>query len=42
MKHEIKIGDRMVCAGYPTYIIAEIGINPNGRNCAGSFLMIRY
>jgi N-acetylneuraminate synthase len=30
MKREIKIGDRMVGEGYPTYIIAEIGINHNG------------
>jgi N-acetylneuraminate synthase len=30
MKREIKIGNRMVGDGYPTYIIAEIGINHNG------------
>ena len=30
MKREIKIGDRLVGDGYPTYIIAEIGINHNG------------
>jgi N-acetylneuraminate synthase len=30
MKHEIKIRNRMVGDGYPTYIIAEIGINHNG------------
>jgi len=30
MKHEIKIGNRMVGDGHPTYIIAEIGINHNG------------
>lgn len=27
---EIKIGDRVVGDGYPTYIIAEIGVNHNG------------
>jgi len=30
MKHEIKIGNRIVGDGHPTYIIAEIGINHNG------------
>ena len=30
MSREIKIGDRMVGEGHPTYIIAEIGINHNG------------
>ncbi len=30
MPTAIKIGDRMVGDGYPTYIIAEIGINHNG------------
>jgi N-acetylneuraminate synthase len=30
MKREIKIGNRMVGDGQPTYIIAEIGINHNG------------
>jgi N-acetylneuraminate synthase len=30
MKREIKIGNRMVGDGHPTYIIAEIGINHNG------------
>ena len=30
MKHEIKIGNRMVGDDHPTYIIAEIGINHNG------------
>jgi N-acetylneuraminate synthase len=30
MKREIKIGDRLVGDGHPTYIIAEIGINHNG------------
>jgi N-acetylneuraminate synthase len=30
MIREIKIGDRMVGDGHPTYIIAEIGINHNG------------
>ncbi len=30
MKREIKIGSRLVGDGYPTYIIAEIGINHNG------------
>lgn len=30
MAREIKIGDRMVGNGHPTYIIAEIGINHNG------------
>jgi len=30
MAREIKIGDRMVGDGHPTYIIAEIGINHNG------------
>jgi N-acetylneuraminate synthase len=30
MKREIKLGNRMVGDGYPTYIIAEIGINHNG------------
>jgi sialic acid synthase SpsE/sugar phosphate isomerase/epimerase len=27
---EIKIGDRLIGDGYPTYIIAEIGVNHNG------------
>ncbi len=26
----IKIGDRLIGDGYPTYIIAEIGVNHNG------------
>jgi N-acetylneuraminate synthase len=30
MKRELKIGDRIVGDGYPTYIIGEIGINHNG------------
>jgi N-acetylneuraminate synthase len=30
MKHEIKLGNRMVGDGHPVYIIAEIGINHNG------------
>lgn len=30
MIREVKIGDRMVGDGHPTYIIAEIGINHNG------------
>jgi N-acetylneuraminate synthase len=30
MAREIKIGDRMVGDGHPTYIIAEVGINHNG------------
>ncbi len=30
MKREIKLGDRWVGEGHPTYIIAEIGINHNG------------
>ena len=30
MKREIKIGDRMVGKGHPTYIVGEIGINHNG------------
>jgi len=30
MKRELKIGDRMVGDGHPTYIIGEIGINHNG------------
>jgi N-acetylneuraminate synthase len=30
MTREIKIGNRMVGAGHPAYIIAEIGINHNG------------
>ncbi len=30
MKHEIKLGNRMVGDGHPAYIIAEIGINHNG------------
>jgi N-acetylneuraminate synthase len=30
MTREIKIGNRWVGAGHPTYIIAEIGINHNG------------
>ena len=29
-KVAVKIGKRMVGDGYPTYIIAEIGINHNG------------
>jgi N-acetylneuraminate synthase len=31
MTREIKIGNRMVGDGHPTYIIAEIGINHNGE-----------
>jgi N-acetylneuraminate synthase len=30
MTREIKIGDRMVGEGHPTYIVGEIGINHNG------------
>ena len=30
MKREIKIGDKWVGDGHPTYVIAEIGINHNG------------
>jgi len=30
MKREIRIGDRWVGDGHPTYIVAEIGINHNG------------
>ena len=30
MKREIKLGDRMVGDGHPTYIVAEVGINHNG------------
>lgn len=30
MPHAVQIGDRWVGQGYPTYIIAEIGINHNG------------
>jgi len=30
MKREIKIGNRLVGDGHPTYIVAEIGINHNG------------
>ena len=31
MNREIRIGDKWVGDGHPTYIIAEIGINHNGR-----------
>ncbi len=30
MPREIKIGDRWIGDGYPTYVVAEIGINHNG------------
>ena len=30
MKREIKLGDRMVGDGHPTFIVAEVGINHNG------------
>jgi sialic acid synthase SpsE/sugar phosphate isomerase/epimerase len=30
MKREINIGDRLIGDGYPTYFIAEIGVNHNG------------
>ena len=30
MPKAIKIGDRWVGEGYPTYVVAEIGINHNG------------
>lgn len=30
MKREIKIGDRLLGDGHPTYIVGEIGINHNG------------
>lgn len=30
MTRELKIGDRMVGDGHPTYVVAEIGINHNG------------
>ncbi|HMD90315.1 MAG TPA: N-acetylneuraminate synthase family protein [Anaerolineaceae bacterium] len=30
MNREIKIGDRMIGDGHPTYVVAEIGINHNG------------
>ena len=31
MKRELQIGNKLVGDGHPTYIIAEIGINHNGR-----------
>jgi N-acetylneuraminate synthase len=31
MKREIQIGNKLVGDGHPTYVIAEIGINHNGR-----------
>lgn len=31
MNREVKLGNRMVGDGYPTYIIGEIGINHNGN-----------
>lgn len=31
MARQIKLGDRMVGDGHPTYIVAEIGINHNGE-----------
>ena len=31
MSREIKIGNRMVGDGHPTYIVAEIGVNHNGN-----------
>ncbi|MBG0771779.1 MAG: N-acetylneuraminate synthase family protein, partial [Anaerolineaceae bacterium] len=30
MTREIKIGNRLVGDGHPTYVIAEVGINHNG------------
>jgi N-acetylneuraminate synthase len=30
MKREIKIGDRMIGDGHPTFVVGEIGINHNG------------
>ncbi len=30
MKREIKIGDRLLGEGHPTYVVAEVGINHNG------------
>src|SRR5512146_1857073 len=30
MARTIKIGDRLVGDGYPTFVVAEIGINHNG------------
>jgi N-acetylneuraminate synthase len=30
MAREVRIGDRLVGDGYPTFVVAEIGINHNG------------
>ena len=30
MAREVKIGNRLIGDGHPTYIVAEIGINHNG------------
>jgi len=30
MKREVKIDDRLIGDGHPTFIVAEIGINHNG------------
>jgi N-acetylneuraminate synthase len=30
MKREVRIGDRMVGDGHPTYVVSEVGINHNG------------
>lgn len=39
MAKAVKIGDRWVGAGYPTYIVAEIGINHNGEVANAKRLM---
>jgi N-acetylneuraminate synthase len=30
MNREVKIGERIIGDGHPTYVVAEIGINHNG------------
>lgn len=40
MTREIKIGNRMVGEGHPTYVIAEVGINHNGSVQGAKDLML--
>jgi N-acetylneuraminate synthase len=40
MTREIKLGNRMVGEGHPTYVIAEVGINHNGSVQSAKDLML--
>ena len=38
---EIKIGNKIIGEGYPSYIIAEVGINHNGDMMLAKKLIIK-